>query len=324
MSDENEGQVTIDGIDASLNELVKAAAATELIKTYGGVAVDNYGHHDERGDTPGGLAEGGDVGTLDSMMIGKMQQGLIEQGFSVDQIVAFMGAKKKKDDDENGDDDGMYGEMGKPADSSGGVATNPRARATGGEAGPVNLTRSMDAFREDTDIAEAIDVSPFLEALVAKSAEQLDNLHKGMEAAQSGQYAYNKQMAVAIYQIGQLSKSSAYVLGALNNRLGLIEAQPSPQRGHTQLQGAQPIRKSFGAHGSEGQPAGGQLHKGEVLATLSYMNLEKGISDIGGVPTSQVIGMYEGGGSLTPQALDAVYGFLSANPHEADTARTYR
>lgn len=323
MSDQqepHEPELTFEAIEASLNELVKAAEATDLVKAYGNVAVDQYGHHDERGDTSGGLAEGGDIGSLDSMMIGKMQQSLIDAGFSADQVVAFMAGKQEEEEEEEEEEGKM---SGKPADTSGGVGTNPRVKASGGEASGVSLKRSMDAFRGDADIAEAIDVSPFLESLVARTAEQMDGLHKSMNAQQANQFGFNRQMAAAVYQIGQLAKSSAYVLDALNDRLGLIEAQPSPQKGHTQLSGAQPVRKSFGVHGSEG--AGGErLTKGEVLATLSYMNLEKGVSDIGGTPTSQIIGLFEGGGSLAPQALDAVHGFLSAHPHEADTARTYR
>ncbi len=325
-------EVAVDGIQASLDELIKAADATEVVKAYGGVALDQYGHHDERGDTQGGYADTGDVGSLDSMMIGKMQQALGDAGYSVDQIAAFMTAFQEEEEEEEEDETGKM--AGKPADSSGGVGTNPRVKPSGGDAGPVNLSRSgdgpgepvrkaMDEFRADPDLGDAMDVSPFLEALTARTAENLDDIRKSLSETNEHQAQVDRATAAATYEIGMLVKGIAQIVDALDDRLGLIERQPMPQRGHTQLSGAQPMAKGFGAHGQEGVGEE-QLTKGEVLATLSYMNLEKGISEIGGQATSELVGQYEGGNVLNQQTFDAVQGFLAAHPSEAATARSYR
>ena len=92
-----------------------------------------------------------------------------------------------------------------------------------------------------------------------------------------------------------------------------------PQRGVT---GATALNKSL--PGEAGATSHNDLSKSEVLNTLSYMNLEKGIRDIGGRKTSDVIGMFEGGNVLDQNTLDAVRGFLSAHPAESQTARQYR
>ena len=76
---EEQGEVELGGITATLDELVKAADATEIVKAYGGTNVEWSGHVDERGKVAGGGAGGGDVGGLDDMMIGKMAQSLIDQ-----------------------------------------------------------------------------------------------------------------------------------------------------------------------------------------------------------------------------------------------------
>lgn len=331
MSEENEhdeGTTTLEGIEKSLGELLQAADATDMLsKAYGGTAVDSYGHVDERGKTSGGYADGGEMGGLDSMMIGKMQQALVEQGFSADQIAAFMRGKQSDDEDEDEEDEESAAMSGKPAATGGGVGTNPRVKPS--ESSSMNTSmggpygKSMDMYKSDPDIAEAVDVSPYLEAMTAKTAEQLDALNKSIGQQSAKQNKMNKAQAVAIYNVGQLAKSIASVCAALDERLGLLEQQPNPQKGHTQLTGAQPMHKSMpneAGGGGQGQP----LQKSQVLSTLSYMNLEKGIKEIGGHPTSQIVGLYEAGGQLPQQALDAAYGFLQAHPHEAETALTYR
>lgn len=315
MSDETE--TTIEGIDASLAELVKAADATDMLKAYGGVAIDTYGHHDERGAVSGTLADTGDVGSLDSMMIGKMGETLISAGYPADAISAFMAAFQEEEEEE--EEQGLEGRMGKPADTSGGVGTNPRVKPTAGG----GMSKAMDQFRADPDMADSLDVSSFLEALTARTAEQLDHINKSLHGSAAHQAGVNRAQAVATYQMGQLLKSVASVTDALAHRLGMIEQQPMPQRGHTQLTGAQPLNK--GMPREAGTPeAGMQLQKSHVLATLSYMNLEKGIKEIAGTPTSTVIGNYEGGHQLSQQHFDAVQGFLAAHPHEAEVAVSYR
>lgn len=325
MPENNEPEVTLESIDSALDTLIKATEATDLAKALGGVAVDQGGHVDERGQTKGGYAETGDVGSLDSMMVGRMEQALIEQGFPAAAIAAFMRGKQEEEEDEDGkkkeeerepNEPPPAGKMGKPADSSGGVGTNPRVKPTMG--------KSLDAFTEDPAIANAIDVSPYLEALVQRTCEQLDGFAKSADARGEKQDDVNKSMAVAVYGIGQLMKGVAAHATRLDQRLGLVERQPNPPKGATSQPEAVALAKGFGAHGAEGGPQPGQLTKGMVIATLSYLNLEKGIKQIGGRDTSELIYLYEGGGQLAPQAFNAVQRFLATNPSEAPVALSYR
>ena len=318
-------ELTMEAIEASLGELVKAADATDLLKAYGGVAVDTYGHTDERGKVAGTLADSGDMGSLDSMMIGKMAQTLQDAGYPADAVSAFMSAFQEGDDedeDEDEDDAGyMSGKFGAAASTSGGVGTNPRARASGGK----GMGKSMDHFREDPDMADSLDVSPFLEALTARTAEQLDRINKSLYGHAAQQGNVNRAQAVATYNLGQLVKSIAQVTDALAYRLGLVESQPQAPKGQTRLTGAQPLHKGMPNEAGGLPPqAGASLQKSHVLSVLSFMNLEKGIREIAGRPTSELIGTYEAGGQLSQQTFDAVQGFLAAHPHEAETAVSYR
>lgn len=331
MENEHEPEVTLESIDSALDNLVKAAEATEMVKAYGGTAVDSYGHVDERGKTKGGYADKGDMGGLDSMMIGKMEQTLVEAGFPAEAIAAYM----KGDDDEEEEEEEEVGKFGKPADSSGSVTTGGRPRASGGGSPSAKMKggdddedkpfgKSFDAFNEDPAIADAIDVSPFLEALVQRTSERLDSIAKSMHERGATQDEMNKSMAVAMHGIGQLVKGIATHAQRLDHRLGLVERQPMPPKGARTAPQAKAMAKSFGAYGTEGQGGTERLTKSQVLNTLSYLNLEKGVDHIGGVPTSELIYLYEGGGQLAPQALNAVQRFLSTNPGEAQLAKSYR
>lgn len=292
----SEPVTNIEGITASLDELVKAADATEVIeKAYGGVNIDHNDITDERGKVAGRMPGGGDIGSIDRMMIAKMAAHLSEGGYSDDQIAGFMTAFASDEDEyeEEEDDETVDG-------------------------GEIEVEKSMRSYRSDPDISDAIDVSPFLEALTARTAEQLDDIRKSMGHSSSNQTNVNRAQAGAIYQIGTLVKGMSEVMGALNDRLNLVESTPLPQRGIT---GATALHKALPGEAGVSQK---DLSKSDVLGTLSYMNLEKGIKDIGGRKTSDIIGMFEGGNVLDQTTLDAVRGFLSANPAEEITARQYR
>ena len=309
MEDNHEPEVTLESIDSALDHLIKSAEATDLAKAYGGTSVETTGHHDERGKTSGGLADKGDMGGLESMMIGKMEQTLIEAGYPAEAIAAFMRGDDEDDDedddDKGGDDDKGFGKSGASSDDD-----DP-------------LGKSWESFAADPSIADAIDVSPYLEALVQRTCEQIDGLAKSINHGRARQDEVNKSMAVAVAGMGRLVKGLAEHARRLDERLGLVERVPNAPKGHTRVT---PVAKSFGAYGTEGQgPGQGQpLTKSQVLSTLSYMNLEKGVRDIGGRQTSELIGFYEAGNQLAPQALNAVTRFLASNPGEAQAALTYR
>jgi len=301
MSDEQE-ELEMDGITASLDELVKAADATEVVKSYGGTNVETSGRYDEDGKGGGGMAEAGDMGGLDDMMIGKMAQSLIDAGFDAGEIQAFMTAKQE---DEDEDDEEEEYERAAPV------------AAPEGEP----MRKAMDEYRDDSDIADAIDVSPFLEALTTRTADQLDGIRKSLLDHRGRTQHVQRATAAAIHQIGTLQKGMADILGALDDRLNLMERQPAGRRSAGSLSGARALQKSMPGEAGGG---GDTLMKSEVIGTLTYMNLEKGISDIGGRGTGQMAMMLEGGGVIDQQTVDAVNGFLAAHPAEADAARNYR
>lgn len=306
-------KIPADRIEESLVDLLDAVGASSLSKAYGGVAVDQGGHVDERGQTSGGYADVGDVGKLDDMMIGKMGEALSDAGYSTDQIVAFMSQFGADDDDGDAEAEEkpkgkMKGMKGKMKGMKGRMEEEDVEEDDEDDAekgfGDWDFAKS---FADSEDIADAINVSPFLEGLVEKTTEAVGQIYKSQTASQAKQERINKSMAVAIAEMSTMLK-------AIGERLNVVEATPLPPRGIRNI--PRGMAKSFGG--------GQQLNKSEVLATLSYMNLEKSIKDIGGMPTSELVGLYEAGGTLHPAAYQAAQRFLAANPSEAEAAKRYR
>ena len=125
-----------------------------------------------------------------------------------------------------------------------------------------------------------------------------------------------------MHQMGSLLKSQDAVVVELGKRLGIVERTPNPPKGKTDLAGATPLSKSMPNEArADGQEP---LSKSELLSTLSYMNLEKGINHIGSQKTSDAICMLEGGNICDDNIQNAAHGFLVANPNLAQEARIYR
>lgn len=314
MSDHQEEQeITLGDIDAALGALVKAAEATDLVKGANGIAIDQGGHTDERGSTGGGYAGRGDFGGIDPMMIGKMESALVDAGFSADAIAAFMSKKGEEEEEEEE-------EVGKSQDAH----TAPRQPAED------PMQKALASFADSEAIADAVDVSPFMEDFVAKSAALYGDLVKSVREGQQLTDGKLRHMAAATYGLGQMLKSITQVTEALNGRLSLVERTPNAPKGARTLTGAQAMHKSLPREVGTAPQASGpgaaapqQLTKSEIASTLSYMNLEKGMKEIGGHKTSELIGMLEAGNQLHPVAATGVQRFLAANPHEAETARRY-
>lgn len=306
MADE---RVDVDGLEASLQDLIKAADATDLAKAYGGTSVEYSGRHDEDGKGGGGGAEASDIGGLDDMMIGK----LTEAGIPADVIAefgAFMSAKQEEGEEEEEEEE--EGEEEEPAAKMGGKVPHDR---------PVpGMGKSMDALRQDADIGDAVDVSPFLEALTARMAEQLDNVRKSHASFQSNQAGVNRAQAAALYQMGTLMKSQTEVISELGRRLGIVERVPAPQRGATTTPMARALAKSMPGEAGVGGEA---LSKSELVSTLTYMNLEKSIRDINGRKTGE-LAMLADSGSIDEETVAAARHFLMTHPNEAQVAKQYR
>ncbi|MCZ6868095.1 MAG: hypothetical protein O7G84_01165 [Gammaproteobacteria bacterium] len=337
-----EDGVTPESLGASLDELVKAAAATDLLK--GGATVDA-----NRVESSGRV-EGEDAKTatvtgggrapvpkaMDSMMIGK----LADLGFDAGDIAAMAGALTgKAKDDEEEEDDSMEGYVGKMtahakgyADKNGGSMKGymgypgahdvtpkmDKAGTVGGEP----LAKAMDAYNADPDMGPLLDGTDFFAGFVKTTADQLDGVNATLKKGFGNQEHVNAAMAGAIHQTGTLIKSQSGIIEALGERLGLVERQPQQPRGATSASAAATLAKSM--PGEAGAGGGEPLKKHEILSTLSYMNLEKGMREIGGERTAQIIGLLEGGNQCSEQALAAVNDFLMANPTEVQAARTYQ
>ena len=322
--------VTVEGMADALDELVKAADATDIVKGQvqhdrpggGGNGVEYSGHNDERGKVGGGGASASDEGGIDNMMIGK----LTAAGFNAAEIASFAAFKKKEaegDGDDDADDEEMQAMKAKMVAHKKKTGSlkgfDPKAefgKSGNGEGEP--LVKSFDEFRKDPDVAAAIDVSPYLEAMTMRTAEQIDGLRKSFSERASDQNDMNRKQAAALYQIGSLLKSQSAVIDALAKRLNIVERTPNPPKGVTT---AAALHKSM--PGEAGRPVE-KLSKSELLGTLSYMNLEKGIRHIGSQKTSDAIYMLEGGGLVSPEIIQAATDFLATNPTVAADARAYR
>lgn len=308
MSGINEQGTSVDGLDASLDDLLKAAdagaLAAKLEKAYGGVSVEHSGHDEPgKGHQSGGLPGGGDIGGIDNMMIGKMVNALSAAGYSDAAIRAFM--KGKAEDEEEMEED--------VADE------DDEEMEMGGYKKSFDPAPFRKSFHEDPDIAEAVDAAPFMEALTARTTEALDRMHKSMTSTSRRQDKVNKAMAVAMVQQSQLIKSQQTVISELGRRLNIVESTPMPSKGHTNLVGAQPVKKSLGAT----PDAQSQLRKSDLASILSYRNLVKSDKVIAGEQTTHIIAKLESGGQITPKAVEDCQQWLANNPTEAEAALNY-
>jgi hypothetical protein len=247
----------------------------------------------------------------------------------------FVAKQKKEDDEKENDDEEMTGEMqdviadmhayAKKKGSMEGYSYPGMGKSDGAaEGGKEPMAKSMDDFRQDKDIADAIDVSPYLEAMTARTADQIDGLRKSIDGGFAGQVDINRHMAAAMHQMGTLMKSQEAVIGELGKRLNIVEKQPQQPKGATSRTGAEAMAKSMPGEAGGPPASGSSLSKSELLGTLSYMNLEKKIHNIGSQKTSEAIYLLEGGNKVDDGVIAAATAFLAQNPAEAQQARTYR
>lgn len=317
MKPADEGTVTVEGMSDALDQLVKATDALDVLGKGGDASnVEHSGHNDERGKVGGGRADRSDAGGLDNMMVGKMA----EAGIPVDMIAdfsAFMSGKQSDDEDEEEEEEN--GKMkGKPhgKDAMHGYdKSDPKPDAE-------PLKKAMDEFREDKDVADAVDVSGYLEGFTAKTADMLDGIRKAMQDTSNSQASVNAMQSRALHQMGSLLKSQSGVIDVLADRLGIVEKQPNAQRGAVTDVGAKTLSKGMPGEAGTGGESMIKSQR-ELLNTLSYMNLEKSIKQIGSQQTNEAIYLLEGGGVVSNEVTAAAEAFLAQNPAEAETARTY-
>jgi hypothetical protein len=338
MAETNTGEqvVSTDALQASLDDLLKAAGTSKeevLSKGSGsdsemdGTSISTSGHEDERGKVGGGMAGKGDIGPQSSapwetkMMIAKMMEaGYISPGPN---FAGFAGSDYMKElagkmeGDEGKEEEKELKEKELKAKADGGFI--PDSRPT-----PTQKSHSDD-FGQDPAIADAIDASDFMEAITTRTTESLDALGKSLAESETRQSGINTATAQAVFEVGTLIKSQQVVIHELGTRLGIVEKQPAPPKGATTLTAAQTLSKSLP---NEAGPGGGggkydALNKSDIARTLSYMNLEKGISEIGGTRTADLVCKAEGGGIVSEATLEATKRFLTTHPNEAERALNY-
>ena len=334
-----------------MTDLLKAADAEDTVSALrkggkehsnvsGDVSYDVSGFSDERGKKGGGVTT--DVGTLDSLMVGRMVQmgfdagdaqkmaGFLtsEAGASMLGKMGFVtngrpgpsgstgkmkGYQEDDEDDEDDEDeemtayargyyDAMNEHMGKSEDYS----------------DDDDSESFQKSFADDSDIADAVEASPFMESLTARTTGALDALNKSIKGGRNKQNEVNRAIAGAMYQQGQLVKSQQGIISELGKRLGIVESTPLPPKGMTTAAGA--MHKSFGA----GDPRpGDNLNKSELASALSYMRFEKGIDKINGQETGQLACRAESG-DTDQGTLDYVKKYLATHPQLANEAITYQ
>lgn len=294
-----EAEVTIEQLDKSLKALVDSADA--LAK--GGV--ENSGTTSDGKPAGGGQATTKDAGGIDDMMIAKMSSA----GVPADTLAAFqafMSGKPfegKEDENEDDDEDEETEKSNKQKPS---LAKSARQR-----------------FGDDPSIAQAVEVSPYLDALATQTAEAIDALDTSIAKSLGDITKRNDRISFALVksltQVATTLRGHGEVLSALAKRLGVIEQAPArAPKGATGT--ASPIAKSGFGNGNGG---GDALTRRELCNTLTFMNLEKGLKTINGFKTSELAVAAEAGGVVAAETLDAVQRFLREHPAEAEKAKAY-
>jgi len=190
----SETAIDLDSLDASLDDLMKAADAADvkdrLMKSVRGEHPKTTETHREdpthvepgRGDVGGGMASMSDAGPLDDLMIGKMIASGVPASV-VSDFVAYM-SDEEDDGDEDEDDMDEYEKGGWSGDEE------PLAKS------------HFDELREDSDIGPGVDASPFMEALTMRTAHSLDAMSKSLRTTASKQANFNTAMGGSVYQLG--------------------------------------------------------------------------------------------------------------------------
>ncbi len=293
MSEQNE-TTDVSALEKAVEALTKAAGSTKLVK--GGI--ENSGTTID--GKPGGGGQVSDFGALDDMMIGKMTAAGMDAG-TIAAFGQFLAAKAGEEVDEDEEEEE--------------IAEKSARR-------PAQLQKStMDLLREDEALAEQVDVSEYLEHITARVADQIDNVRKSMAADRGNQVVFNGTLAAATVEMARLVKSQSRVMGEMAKRLGIVEAAPVAQpRGAVGTPRAKALQKSMAGGGDgEMQP----LRKSELLSTLTYLNLEKGVKSINGQRTAEIVTLYEGGSVLDESTVKFAQGWLAAHPAEAEMAKNY-
>jgi hypothetical protein len=327
-TENNEPTIEESALDLSLDALLKAAGAEDTVDQLRKGGQVYSGFNDERGKQGGGGASSSDAGGLDNMMIGKLIAKGMPEVMARQVAGDMMGllnesgmiGRKNGDDDEDEDEDEdemtAYARGYMEASKKFGKSDDFEDYDDGDES-------FAKSFREDEDIEPAVDASPFMDQLVARTTGALDGLNKSMKAGRAQQGKVNVAMARAVAQQGLLLKSQNNVIDELAKRLGMVESQPATApKGARSAPEAQALAKSMpGEHGTGNPPEA--LNKGQAAKVLSYMRFEKGMETIEGEATGQAACRAEAGGILSKSVDAYINKWLATHPNEREAALNY-
>lgn len=164
----------------------------------------------------------------------------------------------------------------------------------------------QEQFAEEPMMAEGYDVSPFLERqsqLLAASLDQIqERMAKSLEGQNENSRAFNIGLAKSLRGMAQLSKSQTSLIKALAERLEVVENQPLPRRGHSNVR---TLSKSMAGEVGAGNES---LTRVQVLDTLEAMAMKMDYAPCGVKLTDAVAGV-EGGGDILKSLMNDVVKF---------------
>lgn len=347
---DNEQTTTLAALDASLQSLVKAAARVtgEPLEKGDSVQIDNSGTYGSEGPQGGGQGTMADAGSLEELMVGKMQELGLNAG-QISNLIGFMkdaesgsflqhdrpsptgkssgkkppmppfkgkadGEYDEDEDEEEDDEDGEEEE-----------ATGPAMR------GKRKAFGKSDSFKEnllaEDAINELVDVSPYIEAFTSRTADAIDSLAKSQRSIDKKAQIVAKRndehfalLAKSLVSLGGVVRTQQNVISELGKRLGLVEAQPAPAKGVQTLSGAKALQKSMP---NEVGGGGSRLNKSEMLSVMSYMNLRKGLKDIAGRSVALDLVPNAERGVVPEVVQQEVYQWMRRNPAEVEDAKAF-
>jgi len=164
----------------------------------------------------------------------------------------------------------------------------------------------QEQFAEEPMMAEGYDVSPFLERqsqLLAASLDQIqERMAKSLEGQNENSRAFNIGLAKSLRGMAQLSKSQTSLIKALAERLEVVENQPLPRRGHSNVRTFSKSMAGEVGAGDEG------LTRVQVLDTLEAMAMKMDYAPCG-VRLTDAVAEVEGGGDLRKSLMNDVVKF---------------
>lgn len=190
------------------------------------------------------------------------------------------------------------------------------------------LQKGGDELEDDLEVLEAMeksyqeqfadaeadegtyDVSPFLERLHQQTAAALDqiqgNLMKAMGSQGSNQRNFNVQLAKSLQGMAQLATDQGELIKSLAQRLEVVENQPMPRRGVTNLQ---QLQKSIP---NEAGGGGNGLDRNQILDALEKMAMRMEVAPCG-ERLDRAVAMYETSGQLSKSLYQDVSGWIQNN-----------